>query len=89
MHNLVVNYTLDLPNGSKLVDNGVVRALLDGWQVSGENVWASGDWAPVFLSTVDNFDFTGGEGGTGADTGGFRYVRPNVSPAPRFRTRTR
>ena len=54
-----------------------MRVLLDGWQLSGESDWATGDWAPVMFTTVDNFDFTGGEGGQGTDLGGgFRTVRP-------------
>ena len=42
--------------------------LLDGWQLSGESDFVTGDWAPVMFTTTDNFDFTGGEGGTGAPT---------------------
>jgi hypothetical protein len=76
-HNLVVNYTWDLPRASKLADNAVVRFLFDNWQLSGENAFASGDWTPVFMTTVDNFDFTGGTAGNGGDAGGgVRVVRP-------------
>jgi hypothetical protein len=85
MHNLVVNYTWSLPKASKLVDHSVVRFLFDGWQVSGENAFVSGDWASVFLTTVDNFDFTGGDFGNGADAGGnFRYVRPRLVGNPKL-----
>jgi hypothetical protein len=84
MHNFVLNYTWDVPKASKLWDNAVVRFLFDGWQVSGENAWVSGDWAPVVLTTVDNFDFTGGDGGTGSDLGGgFRVVRPRLVGDPK------
>jgi hypothetical protein len=76
-HNLVVNYTWDLPKASALADNALVRFLFDNWQISGENAFASGDWTPVFMTTVDNFDFTGGTGGNGGDAGGgVRVVRP-------------
>jgi hypothetical protein len=76
-HNLVLNYTWDLPKASKLADNALVRFLFDNWQLSGENAFASGDWTPVFMTTVDNFDFTGGTGGNGGDAGGnVRAVRP-------------
>ena len=69
-HNLVINYTWDLPKASKLVGgNRVVKFLFDDWQLSGENAFASGDWTPVFFTTTNNFDFTGGSGGTGADVG--------------------
>jgi Carboxypeptidase regulatory-like domain/TonB-dependent Receptor Plug Domain len=81
-HNLVINYTWDLPRPSKLFgDNAVVKFLFDDWQLSGENAFASGDWSPVFFTTTNNFDFTGGTGGTGVDVGpgtttGVRTVRP-------------
>jgi hypothetical protein len=76
---LVVSYTWDLPGHH----TGIGHVLLDGWQVSGENDYATGDWAPITFTTVDNFDFTGGEGGQGTDLGGgFRTVRPDVSGDP-------
>src|SRR5262249_23734150 len=56
---LIVNYTWDLPGRH----TGAMRALLDGWQVSGENDFVSGDWANVAFTTSDSFDFTGGEAG--------------------------
>ena len=82
-HNLVVNYTWDLPRASNRWNNALVRAVLDNWQLSGENAFVSGDWAPVFLATTDNFDFTGGDGGTGANVappngGDLRVVRPTI-----------
>jgi hypothetical protein len=47
----------------------------------------SGDWAPVILTTTDNFDFTGGDGGTGNDLGGgFRVVRPDMTCDPMAHT---
>jgi len=84
---LVVNYTWDLPKASGLVNNSVVRFLFDGWQLSGENAFISGDWAPVTISTTDNFDFTGGEMGTGTCAAGndpcLVYVRPNLVGDPK------
>ena len=72
-NSLVVNYAWDLPGHH----TGPLHYLADGWQVSGENDFATGDWAPVNFTTSDNFDFTGGEGGTAGDLGGgFRLVRP-------------
>ena len=65
-HSLVVNYTWDLPGGGRGVFNNLAgRLLLDGWQLSGENDFVNGDWADVILTTSDNFDFTGGDGGNG------------------------
>src|SRR5213078_3812608 len=36
-HTLIINYSWELPKGSRLVNNGVGRLLLDGWQLTGEN----------------------------------------------------
>jgi carboxypeptidase family protein/TonB-dependent receptor-like protein len=80
-HTAVFNYTWDIPGGHP--NNAVVRVLLEGWQLSGENAFVSGDWAPIMFTTVDNFDFTGGDGGRGEDIqGGLRNVRVNVSGDP-------
>jgi hypothetical protein len=84
-HSLVVNYTWDISQ-----DRFTARALhqaLDGWQLSGENAFVSGDWAPVVLTTSDNFDFTGGDGGTGGDLGGgLRIVVPVMTCDPMAKT---
>lgn len=83
-HAAVINYTWDLPEGSW--NNGFVRALLNDWQLSGENALVSGDWAQLLLATTDNFDFTGGEGGQGQGIGGggdqLRLVRPVLTGDP-------
>jgi hypothetical protein len=53
------------------------------WELSGENAFVSGDWTPVFFTTTNNFDFTGGTGGNGGDVGGgVRVVRPVVLGDP-------
>jgi hypothetical protein len=75
LHNLNVSYTWDVPDGSRLWDNALTRGALDGWQLSGNTAFVSGDWAGVTFTTTDNFDFYGnvnnGPGGrivlTGAD----------------------
>jgi hypothetical protein len=73
-HALVINYSWDISHDRF---NGIAHYALDGWQLSGENALVSGDWAPVVLTTSDNFDFTGGDGGTGGDLGGgLRIVVP-------------
>ncbi len=82
-HNLVVNYTWDVPGLGRRWNNAFVRAVFDNWQLSGENAFVSGDWAPIVLGTTDTFDFTGGTGGVpganGSDVGGgVRTVRPVV-----------
>jgi hypothetical protein len=70
LHNLVINYTWDVPGGSRLWNNVLTRAALDGWQVSGDSAFVSGDWAGASTSTTDNFDFTGGDAGTRARISG-------------------
>ena len=64
LHNLVINYTWDVPNGSRMWNHLLTRAALDGWQVSGDSAFVSGDWNGASTSTTDNFDFTGGDAGT-------------------------
>jgi hypothetical protein len=84
-HSLVLNYAWDISQNH--FSNAVLHHALDGWQLSGENAFISGDWAPVILTTSDNFDFTGGDGGTGNDLGGgFRIVRPVITGDPMAHT---
>ena len=75
-NSLVLNYSWDLPGRH----TGPIKLLLDGWQISGENDFVSGDWANVAMTTTDNFDFTGGEAGNGACINGnepcLHIVRP-------------
>jgi hypothetical protein len=79
-HTVVISYTWDLPeNGSS---SALLRGVLNGWQISGENAFVSGLWAPVMFTTVDNFDFTGGEGGQGQEVNNLQLVRPNVTGDP-------
>ena len=83
-HSLVINYSWDI---SSERFTGVLHHALDGWQLSGENAFVSGDWAPVILTTTDNFDFTGGDGGNGGDLGGgLRNVRPDMVCDPMAHT---
>ena len=82
LHNLTVSYTWDVPDGSRAWNNVVTRAALDGWQLSGNTAFVSGDWAGVTFTTTDNFDFYGGGAGgrivlTGADPRGGDNQDPN------------
>jgi hypothetical protein len=82
-HNLVINYTWDLPNGSGMWNNLLARGLLDGWQFSGDTAFVSGDWSGASTSTTDNFDFTGGDGGTRPRISGeVRCMSGNCDPTP-------
>ena len=84
-HTLVVNYSWDISQAR--FKGALLHHALDGWQLSGENAFVSGDWAPVVLTTSDNFDFTGGDGGTGGDLGGgLRSVVPVMTCDPMAHT---
>jgi hypothetical protein len=81
--NLIMSYTWDVPRGSQLWDNVVTRGLLDGWQLSGDTALVSGDWSGASTSTTDNFDFTGGDGGTRPRINGeTTCTSGNCDPAP-------
>jgi hypothetical protein len=91
-HNLVVNYTWDLPRASRLMNNGVVRALFDNWQLSGENALVSGDWEDVVLRRLDGADaeqFFGstGEGGRDRKFRPLLVGRPELPSGERSATR--
>jgi hypothetical protein len=63
-HIFVLNYTWDLPHGSRLAPHPVTRFVLDHWQVSGITTFASGFPSGVGFSTVDGADISGGGDGT-------------------------
>jgi hypothetical protein len=73
-HNLVINYTYEVPNLSRKWDNVFVKALADNWQVSGITSILSG--------TKQGFSYsytgvpTGTLSGTGAINGG--ASRPDI-----------
>ena len=78
-HVAVINYTWDLPKGSSLWDNGVMRAVFDNWQLSGITAFTSGTPSGMTLALQDSgTDLTGGGDGT-------RVVRQAI---PRCRDRT-
>jgi hypothetical protein len=59
-HMLNISYVIDIPGGSKLIPGKVSRFILDNWQISGVNTFATGKPEEVELATNDGFDFTGG-----------------------------
>jgi len=77
LHNLNINYTWDVPDGSRLWDSWFTRGALDGWQLSGNTAFVSGDWAGVTFTTTDNFDFYGRGGDANANG---RIVLTGVDP---------
>jgi hypothetical protein len=71
LHNLVVSYTWDVPNGSRMWNSWLTRGLLDGWQFSGDTAVVSGDWAGVNNpTTTDNADITGSDIGARVNVSG-------------------
>ncbi len=62
-HVFVLNYTWDVPRGSRLWPSVPGRLLLDGWQLSGITTFASGTPSGVGFGTVDGADITGGGDG--------------------------
>jgi len=62
-HNLVINFTYQVPNASRLLHNAVVHYVFDDWQVSGIGQFVSGTPAAVTLTTTDGTDLTGGGDG--------------------------
>jgi hypothetical protein len=63
-HNLVINYTWDLPRATKLLANPVIHHAFDNWQISGVTAFVSGQPSGVGFSTTDGADITGGGDGT-------------------------
>ncbi len=62
-HNLVVNFTYEVPRASSLVHNAIVRAVFDNWQLSGIAQFVTGTPSGIGFSTTDGTDLTGGGDG--------------------------
>ncbi|MBI3679217.1 MAG: TonB-dependent receptor [Acidobacteria bacterium] len=62
-HIFIVNYTWDLPKGSRLWNTRPGRVLLDGWLLSGITSFYSGFPSGAGFSTVDGADISGGGDG--------------------------
>jgi hypothetical protein len=59
-HNLVINYTYDIPPMSKLVSHPVVKFAFDHWQISGVTRFASGTPSGISVTTTTSADMLGG-----------------------------
>jgi hypothetical protein len=66
-HVLAINYLLDLPKLSKVINHAFVKSVFDGWQMSGITRFTSG--SPLSLGTLgtgnleSSLDITGGGDG--------------------------
>lgn len=63
-HNLVFNYNYKVPGLSAAISNVVVRALIDGWQISGVSTFRTGthDGFTYGFTGAPQNDMTGGPG---------------------------
>ena len=59
-HVLVASYSIDMPDGSKLIPGAAARWVLDNWRISGISTFATGGYSNVTSSFTDSFDFSGG-----------------------------
>ncbi|HEY3139309.1 MAG TPA: carboxypeptidase regulatory-like domain-containing protein [Blastocatellia bacterium] len=77
-HIFAVNYIYDIPNLSRHLDNRLVRALFDHWQVSGITTYASGKPKTFGSGTGLNWTYGGTVGATNITdfTGGDINARP-------------
>ncbi|CDM65033.1 TonB-dependent receptor [Pyrinomonas methylaliphatogenes] len=71
-HIFSFNYIWDIPNLSRVWDTRLVRALFDGWQLSGITSLVTGKPFTPSMSTQPSFDITGGSVG----------ARPNMLHNP-------
>jgi hypothetical protein len=63
-HIFSLNYIWDIPALSRVWNHGVVKALFDGWQLSGITSLVTGKPFTPSFSVTPGFDFTGGSVGT-------------------------
>jgi carboxypeptidase family protein len=60
-HVLVASYSIDVPDGSKLIPGKAAAWVLDNWRISGITTFATGGISNVTVSSFgDSFDFSGG-----------------------------
>lgn len=87
-HIFTINYIWDMPALSRLWENGFVKAVFDGWQISGTTSYASGKPKVFGSGTGLNWTFAGTAGATNITdfTGGSINARPNVVCDPNRRT---
>jgi hypothetical protein len=59
-HNMTVNFTYNIPNATKLVNNKIVGYAFDHWILSGVSQFASGTPAAISFTTTNSANLNGG-----------------------------
>jgi hypothetical protein len=77
-HQGSLNVTWDIPRASNVWDNGVVRAVLDNWQLAAVGIFVSGAPATVTFTTQVATDILGG-----GDAGRIKMTCDPMTNAPR------
>jgi hypothetical protein len=72
-----MSYTLEVPNGSKLLGDKS-KWVVDNWRISGISTLATGLPRAVTFTTTDNFDFTGGGDRCSSSVGPYPVVKGNA-----------
>jgi Carboxypeptidase regulatory-like domain/TonB-dependent Receptor Plug Domain len=85
-HNLIINYSYDVPGLSRFWNNAAVRGVFDNWQISGSTSALSGATLNPSYSITGVSDLTGGAG-SGVDTRVDYICDPNLSRGERSPTR--
>jgi hypothetical protein len=83
-HTVVINYSYDLPSLSRVWDNAAVRAVFNGWQLSGVTTGQTGRTIGVGYGIQGVSDLTGG---TGLDSRVDFICNPNLPRGDRTPTR--
>lgn len=76
-HIFTFNYIWDVPGLGRHWNNGLIKGVFDGWQLSGITNFVTGKPFTPSLGSSPTFDFTGGQGGSiNATNGTTTNVRP-------------
>jgi hypothetical protein len=59
-HVVVASYTIDVPDGSRLIKWDRAKWFLDNWRISGISTFATGLPSDITATYTDSFDFSGG-----------------------------
>jgi len=69
-HNMTINYTYNLPNATKLVNNKLVGFAFDHWTLSGISQFSTGTPAAISFTTTNSENLNGGGDAQRVNVGG-------------------